>query len=52
MPLSAVNTGVGGIPYEESCLAIFAAIEEVSRNTAPGETAPSIVQYVLNNLRR
>lgn len=43
---------LGGIPYEESCLAIFAAIEEVSRDTAPGETAPSIVQYVLNNLRR
>jgi N-acetylmuramic acid 6-phosphate etherase len=43
---------LGNISYQESCLAIFAAMEELEQKRRPGETAPSVVQHVLNGLRR
>jgi N-acetylmuramic acid 6-phosphate etherase len=42
---------IGKISYEDACLKLFEAIDEIARTTLPGEEQMSAVQYVLAKLR-
>ena len=41
---------IGKISYEDACLKLFEAIDEIGRTTLPGEEQMSAVQYVLAKL--
>jgi N-acetylmuramic acid 6-phosphate etherase len=42
---------IGKISYEDACLKLFEAIDEIARTTLPGEEQMSAVQYVLAKLK-
>lgn len=43
---------IGGIGYEESCIRLFEAVEELEKSRLPAKEKPSAVQYVLNAMKK
>ena len=43
---------IGGIGYEESCIRLFEAVEELEKSRIPAKEKPSAVQYVLNAMKK
>ena len=40
------------IGYEESCIRLFEAVEELEKSRLPAKEKPSAVQYVLNAMKK
>lgn len=43
---------IGGIDYRSACIRLFQAEEELEASFRPGEERPSVVQYVLGQLKK